>query len=121
MFKIFTWLADWVTYSLLHLSAESRLGDAVHFFIEDVTKIFALLILTVFAIGFFRSLLTPERVRKADEMGVEIKLEKITNMAAILGYGVMSTPGVVLDEVVVHAGGMPSPDMVAQWLVKGNR
>jgi hypothetical protein len=33
-----------------------------------------------------------------------------------MGYGVMSTPGVVIDEKVVHAGGMPSPDQVACWL-----
>ncbi|MBP9916812.1 MAG: thioredoxin family protein, partial [Thiobacillaceae bacterium] len=29
--------------------------------------------------------------------GTAIQLEKVTDMAAILGYGVMSTPGVVVD------------------------
>jgi len=65
MFAIFTTLADWLAYGLFGLSPEARLGKAVHFFIEDVTKIFFLLALIVFAIGFFRALLTPERVRKA--------------------------------------------------------
>jgi len=65
MFEIFTKLADWVTYDLLRLSAETGLGAALHFFVEDVTKIFFLLSIIVFAIGFFRALLTPERVRKA--------------------------------------------------------
>ncbi len=64
MFEIFTQLADWLAYDLMQLSADTRLGAAVHFFIEDVTKIFFLLMLIVFAIGFFRSMLTPERVRK---------------------------------------------------------
>ncbi|HFB55035.1 MAG TPA: permease [Hellea balneolensis] len=64
MFKIFTWLADWLTYSVFGLDAGTRLADAVHFFIEDVTKIFVLLTVIVYAIGFFRSMLTPERVRK---------------------------------------------------------
>ena len=64
MFIIFTRLADWLTYQILHLAPGTHLADAVHFFIEDVTKIFALLTLIVFAIGFARSLLTPERVRK---------------------------------------------------------
>ncbi len=64
MFEIFTRLADWVAYGLLRLSPDSQLGSAVHFFIEDVTKIFFLLAIIVFAIGFFRSMLTPERVRK---------------------------------------------------------
>jgi uncharacterized membrane protein YraQ (UPF0718 family) len=64
MFEIFTKLADLITYSLLHLSPDSRLAEAVHFFVEDVSKIFVLLVLIVFSIGFFRSLLSPERVRK---------------------------------------------------------
>jgi small redox-active disulfide protein 2 len=52
----------------------------------------------------------------AKEAGVEIELEKVTDMARILGYGVMSTPGVVLDETVVHAGSVPAPDQVRAWV-----
>ncbi|HHB82165.1 MAG TPA: permease [Devosia sp.] len=61
---MFTRLADMVAYSLLGLVPGSQLGEAVHFFVEDVTKIFFLLALIIFLIGFFRSMLTPERVRK---------------------------------------------------------
>jgi hypothetical protein len=32
-----------------------------------------------------------------------------------MGYGVMSTPGVVINGKVVHAGGVPSRDKIAQW------
>lgn len=53
---------------------------------------------------------------KAAALGVEIDIEKVTDMAAILGFGVMSTPGVVVDGKVVHAGGVPSPDAVGKWL-----
>ena len=53
---------------------------------------------------------------KASELGVDIEVEKVTDMAAIMGYGVMSTPGVVLDDKVVHAGGIPKLDKVAEWL-----
>lgn len=48
--------------------------------------------------------------------GVAIQLEKVTDMAAILGYGVMSTPGVVLDGKVVHAGGVPDRKKIEEWL-----
>jgi small redox-active disulfide protein 2 len=48
--------------------------------------------------------------------GVAIQLEKVTDMAAILGYGVMSTPGVVLDGKVVHAGGVPDRKKIEGWL-----
>jgi predicted thioredoxin/glutaredoxin len=37
-------------------------------------------------------------------------------MAEILGYGVMSTPGVVVDGEVVHSGGVPHVQTVRTWL-----
>lgn len=52
----------------------------------------------------------------AKARGVEVKLEKVEDMAAILGYGVMSTPGVVVDGTVVHAGGVPDRKKVESWL-----
>ena len=52
----------------------------------------------------------------AKEKGVEITLEKVEDLAAIMGYGVMSTPGVVIDGTVVHAGGVPSRSKVEGWL-----
>jgi small redox-active disulfide protein 2 len=47
--------------------------------------------------------------------GVEVRLEKVEDMAAILGYGIMSTPGVVIDGQVVHAGGVPDRRKVEGW------
>ncbi|SDY19742.1 small redox-active disulfide protein 2 [Allochromatium warmingii] len=52
----------------------------------------------------------------AEEAGVAIQLEKVTEMADILGYGVLSTPAVVLDGQVIHAGGVPAPDQVRAWV-----
>ncbi len=52
----------------------------------------------------------------AKEAGVEIELEKVSDMAEILSYGVMSTPGVVVDGQLVHAGGLPGPDQVRAWV-----
>ena len=37
--------------------------------------------------------------------GVAVKLDKVEEIKDIMGYGVMSTPGVVIDGKVVHAGG----------------
>ncbi len=53
---------------------------------------------------------------KAKALGIPVEVEKVTDTAAILGYGVMSTPGVELDGKVIHAGGVPAPDKVAGWL-----
>jgi small redox-active disulfide protein 2 len=54
--------------------------------------------------------------RAAKEAGVEVEIEKVTDIAAIMSYGVMSTPGVVVDGKVVHAGGIPGPDQVRNWV-----
>ncbi|WP_305074706.1 thioredoxin family protein [Propionivibrio sp.] len=51
----------------------------------------------------------------AREKGVPIKLEKVEDLPAIMGYGVMSTPGVVIDGVVVHSGGVPARAKVERW------
>lgn len=50
------------------------------------------------------------------EKGVAVQLEKVEDIAAIMGYGVMSTPGVVIDDKVVHAGGVPDRKAVEGWL-----
>lgn len=52
----------------------------------------------------------------AKEKGVEIELEKVEDLQTIMAYGVMSTPGVVVDGKVVHAGGVPGRDKIAGWL-----
>jgi small redox-active disulfide protein 2 len=52
----------------------------------------------------------------AAEMGVAATVAKVEDIQAIMGYGVMSTPGVVIDGKVVHAGGVPSRDKIAGWL-----
>ena len=51
----------------------------------------------------------------ARENNVQIALEKIEDLPSIMGYGVMSTPGVVIDGVVVHAGGVPARSKVESW------
>ena len=48
--------------------------------------------------------------------GVAVNLEKVENIADIMAYGVMSTPGVVIDGKVVHAGGVPDKSAVEGWL-----
>ncbi len=54
--------------------------------------------------------------KEADRLGIPIRLEKVTDYAAIATYGIASTPGVVVDGKVVHAGGLPKTDDVAKWL-----
>lgn len=52
----------------------------------------------------------------AREKGVPVTLAKVEELREIMGYGVMSTPGVVVNGKVVHAGGVPSRSKIEQWL-----
>lgn len=53
---------------------------------------------------------------RAAALGVGVALEKVEDFAAIAGYGVMSTPAVVIDEVVVHSGSTPTTAQIDSWL-----
>ena len=52
----------------------------------------------------------------AKEKGVSVTLEKVEELRAFMVYGVMSTPGVVINGKVVHAGGVPSREKIEKWL-----
>lgn len=55
----------------------------------------------------------------AHEKGVEIDVEKVEDIQDIMTYGIMSTPGVVIEGQVVHAGGVPSRAKVEGWIQAG--
>lgn len=55
---------------------------------------------------------------QAQSKGVAVQLDKVEDIAGIMAYGVMSTPGVVIDEQLVHAGGIPSRDAIDAWLAE---
>ena len=47
--------------------------------------------------------------------GEQVQLEKVEDLQQIMIHGVMSTPGVVIDGKVVHAGGVPPRVKVESW------
>lgn len=67
--------------------------------------------------GCARCVTTAEMVQKeADKLDVTVAIEKVTDYAAIAGYGIVSTPGVVIDGKVMRAGGLPKSEDLARWL-----
>jgi small redox-active disulfide protein 2 len=46
--------------------------------------------------------------KAADDLGVEVEIIKVTDVAAIMGLGIISAPGLVVDEKVVVGGRLPS-------------
>jgi uncharacterized membrane protein YraQ (UPF0718 family) len=64
MFQWLQRLADWLVYSQLSFSPDSRLASALDFFVFETVKIFILLTLIVYAITLVRGFFPPERTRR---------------------------------------------------------
>ena len=52
----------------------------------------------------------------AKELGIEYTIEKVKDINAIMTYGVMMTPALVVDEKVAVSGKVPSHDELKELL-----
>ncbi|UEM02458.1 thioredoxin family protein [Skermanella mucosa] len=52
----------------------------------------------------------------AQEAGVAVEIEHVTDMARILDYSVISTPGLVVGEEVKMSGRLPRREEIVAWL-----
>ncbi|NLF00218.1 MAG: thioredoxin family protein [Anaerolineales bacterium] len=58
-----------------------------------------------------------ELARQAvDEEGVEATITHVRDMNEIMSYDVLSTPGLVIDEVVKSTGRIPRKEEIAEWI-----
>jgi small redox-active disulfide protein 2 len=54
--------------------------------------------------------------KAVDQLGVQAQVVKVTDYAEILKHGVMTTPGLVINDQVVCSGRVPSLGEVTSWL-----
>jgi small redox-active disulfide protein 2 len=52
----------------------------------------------------------------AKELGIEYELEKVTKISDIMKFGVMTTPGLVVDGQVKVAGKVPTVEQLKEIL-----
>jgi small redox-active disulfide protein 2 len=55
--------------------------------------------------------------REVEKLGLAADIEKVTDYGQIMAYGVMSTPGLVINEQVVSYGRIPDNQEVTDWLI----
>lgn len=48
--------------------------------------------------------------------GIEAVVEKVTDLQEIVGYGIMMTPGLVINEKIKSYGIIPKDDQIINWL-----
>ena len=53
-----------------------------------------------------------------DESGKDAKIEKVTDLMKIAGYGVFGTPAVVVDGEVKSVGKIPKKEEIVSWITK---
>ena len=51
-----------------------------------------------------------------DQLGLDATVEKVDDYPAIMGYGIMATPGLVVDDKVLVSGRVPKPAEIKQLL-----
>ena len=47
---------------------------------------------------------------------LEVTIEKITDPMKFMNYGLLATPGLVINEKLVTAGRIPTPEQIEEWL-----
>lgn len=52
----------------------------------------------------------------AKAAGIEYELEKVTDINEIMEFGVMMTPGIVVNGEVKASGKVPSAEQIGAWL-----
>jgi uncharacterized membrane protein YraQ (UPF0718 family) len=60
-------IADFIVFSLLRMTPEKHLTEAIRFFLFEVPKVMMLLVLIIFVVGIIRTYFSPEKTRKALE------------------------------------------------------
>ena len=54
------------------------------------------------------------------QLGLEATVEKVTDYGQIASYGIMSTPGLVVDEQVLAYGRVPTTAQVVELLARAS-
>jgi small redox-active disulfide protein 2 len=50
---------------------------------------------------------------------IDASIEKVSEIQDIISYGIMMTPGLVVNEKVVSSGIIPKDEQIISWLNKG--
>ena len=57
-------------------------------------------------------------IKAADELKLDASITKVEDIQQIMGYGVMRTPALVVDEKVLMYGRVPSVDEIKAMILK---
>jgi len=56
----------------------------------------------------------------AAEHNIDADIQKVTDLKEIMSYGIMQTPGLVINGVVKLSGKLPTSSTLLHWMKEGN-
>jgi hypothetical protein len=56
-------------------------------------------------------------IEALERLGVQAKVDKVVDLDSITSYGVMRTPGLVIDEKLVWQGGVPTVERIKELIM----
>lgn len=51
-------------------------------------------------------------------LGFDVSVEKVTDVSQIMRYGILSTPGLVINEEIKSAGRLPTVEEIRNWVTE---
>jgi small redox-active disulfide protein 2 len=71
----------------------------------------------ILGVGCAKCKMLEDRVRHlVSEYRLNIEIEKVTDLTEIMEYGILMTPGLLIDGVVKSAGSVPKEKQLLTWL-----
>ncbi len=55
-------------------------------------------------------------LKVVQDLGIDAKVQDVTDIPTIMGYGVTATPAIVINEKLVGYGGVPSPQQMTKMI-----
>lgn len=77
------------------------------------------MVVKILGTGCSRCRLLEQKVREvAEKHNVDCVIEKVSELDQIMAYGIMMTPGLVVNDIVKSSGKIPKDEQILQWLVE---
>ncbi len=75
------------------------------------------MIIKILGTGCKKCLTLESKVRALVQLNnIDAEVEKVTDLTEIVNYGIMMTPGLVINEKVKSYGVIPKDDQIITWL-----
>ena len=75
------------------------------------------MIIQILGTGCSKCKTLEERVRQlVTKHQLSVEVEKVTDLQEMIKYGIMMTPGLVIDGVVKSVGSIPKDDQLLAWM-----